>query len=102
MIPYALNSITGISVEPLRKIAYLQMVPLLSLVISVVGLIISGHEWKQIWTGVLFASIFTETVFLAILVMAEYIAQIMLEVKGRPISIIYEYEPSNSAKERIK
>lgn len=100
MIPYALNSITGISVEPLRKIMWLQLFPIAGVIVSIIGMIVS-YDWRPSWMLLLFISIFTQVLLLALSVIAEYTVQIMLEAKGRPMSIIYEYKPSNSAKERI-
>ena len=100
MIPYALNSITGISVEPLRKIMWLQLFPIAGVIVSIIGMIVS-YDWRPSWMLLLFISIFTQVLLLALSIIAEYTAQIMLEAKGRPMSIIYEYKPSNSAKERI-
>lgn len=101
MIPYALNSITGISVEPLRKILWLQFFPVIGVVMSIFGMIVS-YEWRPTWILLLFISLFTQVILLALSVIAEYTAQIMLEAKGRPLSIIYEYKPSQSAKERME
>lgn len=99
MIPYALNSITGISVEPLRKITYLHIVPFVGVLISIIGMIMY-RKMITIWLILLFMSVALSILLISISVMAEYIAQIMIEVKGRPISIIYDYKPSNTAKER--
>ena len=101
MIPYALNSITGISVEPLRKIVWLQLFPVIGVIMSIIGMIVS-YDWRQSWMLLLFISIFTQVLLLALSIIAEYTAQIMLEAKGRPLSIIYEYNPSESAKERLE
>lgn len=97
MIPYALDSITGISVEPLRRIWLLQIIPLLLFIGSVVGLIISD-ELRSAWLVLLFASILTGVLLIAVCVVAEYIGQIMIEVKGRPTSLIYEYKPCKNTK----
>lgn len=94
MIPYALASITGISVEPLRKIFWLLPLDFIIFVFSVIGIIFSNGYWKGVFTGVVCMSVFTAMILVAIVVVAEYVAQIMVEVKGRPISIIYEYIPA--------
>lgn len=99
MIPYALNSITGISVEPLRKVAYLQIIPFVGAIISMIGIFVNKAMFAS-WLIVLVMNISLEILLISISVVAEYIAQIMIEVKGRPISIIYDYTPSNTAKER--
>lgn len=97
MIPYALDSISGISVEPLRKIAFLQLVPLLLFIGSIIGMIASDDYWSSAWMTLFFISVLVEILLIALCVMAEYIAQIMIEVKGRPTSIIYEYKPCSNS-----
>ncbi|MBP5180251.1 MAG: glycosyltransferase family 2 protein [Clostridiales bacterium] len=98
MIPYALDSITGISIEPLRRIALLQIIPLLLFIGSIVGMILTEDSFRSAWLVLFFASILVEVLLIAICVMAEYIGQIMIEVKGRPTSLIYEYKPCKNTK----
>ncbi len=100
MIPYALDSITGISVEPLRKLMYFLPVLFLLFLASVVGIIFVPGNWKPACLVIMFMSVMFGFLFIAIAVMAEYMAQIMIEVKGRPTSIIYEYKPCENAKGR--
>lgn len=99
MIPYALDSITGISVEPLRKIMSLQLLTMVLFVAAIIGMIVCSGDWRRIWFIFFVLDILLEAVFFSLAVMAEYIAQIMTEVKGRPISIIYEYMPCDNVKE---
>ncbi len=101
MIPYALDSITGISVEPLRKMIYLILCTALMTVIFLAAFILAKEEWKQSCFVLMFVSFFFTLLFTAVAIMAEYIAQIMTEVKGRPPSIIYAYIPSENTKERM-
>lgn len=100
MIPYALDSITGISIEPLRKLSLLHIIPLAILIISICGIIVCNNDWIRMWTAMMLLSILFEGIFICISVLAEYLAQIMMEVKGRPLSIIYEYIPSDNVKGR--
>ncbi|WP_294155255.1 glycosyltransferase family 2 protein [uncultured Clostridium sp.] len=102
MIPYALDSITGISVEPLRKVMY--FIPITGMIIfsSLIALILAEGVWKAICLVLLIMSLLFEMVFLSLYVMSEYIAQIMTEIKGRPISIIYDYKESENARRRIE
>lgn len=93
MIPYALASITSISIEPLRKIFWFIPINLLVTVISITGMIVSTDIWRAMWGIILAFSILFGLLFVAVLIIAEYIGQIMLEVKGRPTSIILEYLP---------
>lgn len=100
MIPYALDSITGISVEPLRKIVYLVPVMGIFCVASLFGFIFMEGMWKAVCFLLLVSGILFGILFLALSVVAEYLAQIMIEVKGRPISIIDCYEPCENVKRR--
>lgn len=94
MIPYALASITGISVEPLRKIFWLLPIDFILFVGSIIGIIGGIGYWKAVFTVILAMSFLTAMLLVSVVVIAEYIAQIMIEVKGRPISVIYEYLPA--------
>ncbi len=94
MIPYALASITGISIEPLRKIFWFLPIDFLLFAASIVGIVITGTAaYKTMWIILLVLSILFGLLFVGLLIIAEYIGQIMLEVKGRPVSIIAEYLP---------
>ncbi len=100
MIPYALDSITGISTEPLRKIMYLLPVNVVLFILSLVLLIFTNGMYRLFWATMFGMSIFTGFVLVSLVVMAEYIGQIMIEVKGRPTSIIYSYIPSGNCEKR--
>ena len=102
MIPYALDSITGISVEPLRKITFLIPVTIVWFFASIIGIVVTASIWKAIWLNMAILSIMFGFVFITLAIMAEYIAQIMIEIKRRPMSIIYQYTPSSLAYERKK
>ena len=100
MISYALDSITGISVEPLRKISVFLPVTLLMFIGSIVGIFLAPPEWTAACVVIMTACLLTGFILISLAVMAEYIAQIMIEAKGRPTSVIYEYEPCRNVKER--
>ncbi|MBR1906436.1 MAG: glycosyltransferase family 2 protein [Clostridiales bacterium] len=100
MISYALDSITGISVEPLRKISVFLPVTLLMFIGSIVGIFLAPPEWTAACVVIMTACLLTGFILVSLAVMAEYIAQIMIEAKGRPTSVIYEYEPCRNVKER--
>lgn len=100
MIPYALDSITGISIEPLRKLKSLIPLDCACFVIALVGMIVCHDYWKMLWSTAFVGSIFTGIILVALAVMAEYIGQIMIEVKGRPTSIIYSYIPGKNVEKR--
>lgn len=100
MIPYALNSITGISVEPLRRIYLFIIISFIVLIISIASSILFNDTFRLIFIFTSFVSFFALMIFIALSIMAEYIAQIMIEVKGRPLSIIYDYKQSENSNER--
>ncbi len=100
MIPYALDSITGISTEPLRKIMYLVPLDAIVFVVALVLLIVTNDAWKIFWAMVLTNSVFVGVILIVLSVMSEYVGQILIEAKGRPNSIIYQYIPAKNAVER--
>lgn len=99
-LPYALDSITGISTQPLRKIMCLIPIDFVIFVVSLVFLIVTKDAWKIFWASLAAVSVFAGLTFAALSVMGEYIGQIMTEVKGRPTSIIYNYIPGENAKKK--
>lgn len=98
MIPYALDSITSISVVPLRKITL--FVPLLLLIslFFITGCFFVSSEFVQTFIICSTISVISLVLFTSICVLAEYIAQITIEVKHRPESIIYDYKPSRNTR----
>jgi len=102
MIPYALDSITGISVEPLRKIMYFLPLMMILFLASIIALIFVPTVWKPACLIIMIASVLFGFLFLALSIMAEYMAQIMIEVKGRPTAVIYQYEPCENVKGRME
>jgi len=90
MIPYAMNSITGLSVVPLRKIAYGCPFSLLSAFLFILLSIFSSGYWRAAFLVCAVLGLFSFVLFAALAIMSEYIGQIMTEVKRRPASIIYE------------
>ena len=102
MIPYALDSITGISVEPLRKLYYFVFFGIIMFIGAAVGFFLTEGFWKATWLLIGVMSVLLSVLLCALTVMAQYIAQIEIETKGRPISLIYEYTPSENAKRRME
>jgi hypothetical protein len=49
---------------------------------------------------VLTNSVFVGVILIVLSVMSEYVGQILIEAKGRPNSIIYQYIPAKNAVER--
>lgn len=91
MIRYGLDSVTGVSVAPLRKLFLLPIISAIFILIFAIWSIINPTIFFEVGLMGILVSILFTLLFIGVLIIAEYIAQIMIEVKGRPISIIYEY-----------
>ena len=92
MTRYALDSITGISIEPLRKIPLLAVISGLLFIVSVMTtFFVHQAQLPFVILAALLSLLFT-LLFIALSVIAEYLGQICIEVKGRPTSIIYSQD----------
>ena len=80
---------------------YLILVDALIFIASLFGVILGVGEWKMAFFLLMMMSVMCGMTLVHLSVISEYIAQIMTEVKGRPISLIYDYRPSENSKERI-
>lgn len=100
LVRCALDGLTSISIEPLRKIMYAVPIAILFILASFISMIFTNGLLFIASLMILIISIFFLILFLALFVMSEYIAQIMLETRHRPTSIIYEYKPSKMAGNR--
>jgi polyisoprenyl-phosphate glycosyltransferase len=102
MIPYALDSITGLSVVPLHRLALFIPISVLFILGSIFGFIMSNGLWQIGFMICILLSILFSGLFLCVSVIAVYLAQIMTEVKGRPNSIVSEYMPCKNARGATK
>ena len=102
MIRYALDSLTGISIEPLRKIWLGFLLAVISFIVSIMSVFFLSNVWQPALLVIIWGSIMFMALFLILVVLGEYIGQIMIESKGRPTSMIYHYNPCDLVKERIK
>jgi len=102
LVRYSLDALTSISIEPLRKIA--MIIPLLFFIfiVSLIGAIVLRNSWQTVFVFIALTSFITLLNGIVLSVMSEYLAQIMIEVKHRPISIIYDYIPSGNCLRREK
>lgn len=98
MVPYALDSLTSLSVVPLHKLIYTLPLGALFILGSIGGLVFSNGSLRIGFMICVMLSVLFEILFVSVVLVAEYVAQIMTEVKGRPTFIIYEYLPCNNAK----
>lgn len=101
MLKYALDSLTGISIEPLRKTILTVFISGIFVLASLIGLMLSSGLWRIGFSIILVISILFCMMFICLSIMSEYLAQIMIEVKRRPTSIIYEYTSCKNV-ERIE
>lgn len=97
LVRCALDGLTSISIEPLRKV--MLMIPLM--VAIMVGTIL-GAIFTDGYASILFGvsaviSFFFTLLFVVLFIMSEYIGQIMTEVRHRPTSLIYSYKPSKNS-----
>ena len=97
MMKYAIDSMTGISVEPLNYLFWMMPVCFMIFISSVFGLAFTRGFWQVGWMVVFFISILFGLLYISVSVIGIYIGQITLESKHRPLSIIYRYEPSGNA-----
>lgn len=97
LVRCALDGLTSISIEPLRKVMLMVPIMFVLMVLSIVGALFTTGFWQMIFgiTGVI--SFFFAILFVVLFVMCEYLGQIMTEVRHRPTSLIYSYKPSKTS-----
>ena len=98
LIRCALDGLTSISIEPLRKV--MLMIPIMGLlmVLAIIGAVLTAGFWEIILGFTAVISFFFALLFVVVVVMGEYIGQIMTEVRHRPTSLIYSYKPSKNSR----
>lgn len=97
LVQCALDGLTSISIEPLRKVLLLIPVMMILFIGSIIGVIFSSGYWNFIWGMSAVVSFFFALLFAVLFIMCEYIAQIMIEVRHRPTSLINSYKPSKNS-----
>jgi polyisoprenyl-phosphate glycosyltransferase len=100
LIRCALDGLTSISIEPLRKIMYAVPLTFIIILISILGMIFTDGIYFTFLLLLFIISTLFLILFVSLAVMAEYIGQIMLETRHRPTSIVYEYKPSKNAEKK--
>lgn len=100
LVRCALDGLTSISIEPLRKISLLVPSCFFISVASILLIILRSDFWRIFGVMVLVVSFFSCITFTILAILAEYIGQIMREVRHRPTSLIYEYKPAKVIGER--
>lgn len=99
LIRCALDGLTSISIEPLRKVMLMVPIMGLLLVLAIVGAVFTTGFWQMILGVITVNSFFFALLFVVLFIMCEYIGQIMTEVRHRPTSLIYSYKPSKNSQE---
>lgn len=100
LVRCALDGLTSISIEPLRKVMLMIPLMLIFLIASIIGAILTTGYWSILLGIAAIISFFFMLLFVVLFIMCEYIGQIMTETRHRPTSLIYSYSPSkNSEKE---
>jgi polyisoprenyl-phosphate glycosyltransferase len=100
LIRCALDGLTSISIEPLHKIMLSIPFALLIMLFAVIGMVVCEDMYYIISFITFILSVFFFILFVCISIIGEYTAQIMLETRHRPTSIIYEYKPSKIAEKK--
>lgn len=101
MIRYALDSLTGISIEPLRKIPAAAVISFILTLASIAGIFLMPGEWKPTFLICSVMSLLFSLLFFVLSVIAEYLGQVYTEVKRRPISLVYDFQPSDSSRKKV-
>lgn len=97
LVRCALDGLTSISIEPLRKIMLMIPLMVVIMIFTILGAIFT-EGYASILFGVsVIISFFFTLLFVVLFIMSEYIGQIMTEVRHRPTSLIYSYKPSKNS-----
>lgn len=94
LIKYAIDGITSSGIKPLKFIALLGIIQIVIFFIFIIASFIMIFSKDANWWIMLIASIvifFMSMLFISISIISEYVGQIFIEVKHRPISIIDEF-----------
>jgi dolichol-phosphate mannosyltransferase len=102
MIHAALDGITTISIMPLHKLSISIFISATITLLSIVGAILVQDIWRVGFLICAVNALLFTVLFTCLLVIGEYIGQVVIESKRRPISIVYGYFPCDNAKKRGK
>lgn len=100
LVRCALDGLTSISIEPLRKV--MLMIPLMCtiMIASIIGALFTTGYFCILLGVTAVISFFFFLLFIVLFIMCEYIGQIMTEVRHRPTSLVYDYSPSQNSLEK--
>lgn len=94
MTRYALDGITSISIEPLRKIFIISIFSSIATILLLILSIINYNQKLYILGFII--GVFSTMILVSLTIIGEYVGQIMVESKRRPISIIDDYKTPNN------
>ncbi len=94
MTRYALDGITSISIEPLRKIFTISIFSSIATILLLILSIINYNQKLYILGFII--GFFSTMILVSLTIIGEYVGQIMVESKRRPISIIEDYKTPNN------
>ena len=97
LVRCALDGLTSISIEPLRKVMLTIPLMFLLLAASLIGALCTTGYWCLLLGFAAIISFFFFLLFIVLFIMCEYIGQIMTETRHRPTSLIYSYSPSKNS-----
>ncbi|MDR6673340.1 glycosyltransferase family 2 protein [Xanthomonas sp. 1678] len=100
MIRYALDSLTGISIEPLRKIGLAGVVSALCVVASIGAIFVAPPAWIAPLVVCAVLSLQFALLFFVLAVIGEYLGQVHIESKRRPIALPYEFQSCGTSERR--
>lgn len=100
LVRCALDGLTSISIEPLRKVMITIPLMFVLLVASIIGALFTTGYWSLLLGIAAIISFFFLMLFIVLFIMCEYIGQIMTETRHRPTSLIYSYSPSKNSEKK--
>lgn len=100
LVRCALDGLTSISIEPLRKVMITIPLMFMLLVASIIGALFTTGYWSLLLGIAAIISFFFLMLFIVLFIMCEYIGQIMTETRHRPTSLIYSYSPSKNSEKK--
>lgn len=100
LVRCALDGLTSISIEPLRKVMLTIPLMFVLLAASIVGALCTTGYWSLLLGIAAIISFFFLLLFIVLFIMCEYIGQIMTETRHRPTSLIYSYSPSKNSEKK--
>lgn len=100
LVRCALDGLTSISIEPLRKVMITIPLMIVLLVASIIGALFTTGYWSLLLGIAAIISFFFLMLFIVLFIMCEYIGQIMTETRHRPTSLIYSYSPSKNSEKK--